>query len=141
MVETADIARPVLRLSLGKNDIVASANLVSAMCVASVRSQKNVYLTTAYVTPPTALSLHPLILVPPCYDRCSVNVQIEVPLLARRPTPAVIHNRAVEFGTVSDEKKAFGVVSLINKGSRKAAFSITWDKTLPLIFSPSEVRR
>lgn len=60
-------------------------------------------------------------------------------MLARRPTPAVIHNRAVEFGTVSDEKKAFGVVSLINKGSRKAAFSITWDKTLPLVFSPSEV--
>eukprot|EP00903_Cladosiphon_okamuranus_P009303 g8875.t1 len=64
--------------------------------------------------------------------------KVEVPLLARRPTPAVIHNRAVEFGTVSDEKKAFGAVSLINKGSRKAAFSVTWDKTLPLVFSPSE---
>lgn len=69
-----------------------------------------------------------------------VNIQIEVPLLARRPTPTVIHNRAVEFGTVSDEKKAFGAVSLINKGSRKATFSVTWDKTLPLVFSPSEVR-
>lgn len=66
-------------------------------------------------------------------------IQVEVPLLARRPTPAVVHNRAVEFGTVTDEKKAFGAVTLINKGSRKASFSVTWDKTLPLAFSPSEV--
>lgn len=83
--------------------------------------------------------LHPSIVVPPRYDRRSVDIQFEVPLLARRPTPAVVHNRAVEFGTVSDEKKAFGAVSLINKGSRKATFSVNWDKTLPLIFSPSEV--
>lgn len=41
---------------------------------------------------------------------------------------------------MSDEKKAFGAVSLINKGSRKATFSVTWDKTLPLVFSPSEVQ-
>lgn len=68
------------------------------------------------------------------------NTQVEVPLLARRPTPAVVHNRAVEFGTVCDEKKAFGAVSLVNKGSRKAAFSVTWDKALPLAFTPSEVR-
>lgn len=61
-------------------------------------------------------------------------------MLARRPTPAVAHNRTVEFGTVSNEKKAFGTVSLINKGSRKASFSITWDKKLPVSFSPSEVR-
>ncbi|CAN0367990.1 unnamed protein product, partial [Scytosiphon promiscuus] len=68
------------------------------------------------------------------------NAQVEVPLLARRPIPAVIHNRAVEFGTVCDEKKAFGAVSLVNKGSRKANFSIIWDKALPLAFGPSEVR-
>lgn len=53
----------------------------------------------------------------------------------------MVHNRTVEFGTVSNEKKAFGTVSLINKGSRKASFSVTWDKTLPIVFSPSEVRR
>lgn len=62
-----------------------------------------------------------------------------MPLLARRPTPAVVHNHAVEFGTVSDEKKAYGAVSLVNTGSRKASYSITWDKTLPLAFIPSEV--
>lgn len=62
-------------------------------------------------------------------------------MLARRPTPAVVHNRTVEFGTVSNEKKAFGTVSLVNKGSRKASFSVTWDKTLPIVFNPSEVRR
>ncbi|CAN0151850.1 unnamed protein product, partial [Hapterophycus canaliculatus] len=66
------------------------------------------------------------------------NVQVEVPLLARRPTPAVVHNHAVEFGTVCDEKKAFGAVSLVNKGSRKATFSVICDKALPLTFSPSE---
>ena len=61
-------------------------------------------------------------------------------MLARRPTPAVVHNRTVEFGTVSNEKKAFSKVSLINKGSRKASFSVTWNKMLPIIISPSEVR-
>ncbi len=74
-----------------------------------------------------------------CLTGAHPTLQVEVPLLARRPTPAVVHNRAVEFGTVSDEKKAFGAVSLINRGSRKASFSITWDRTLPLVFSPSEV--
>lgn len=69
----------------------------------------------------------------------TLHNQVEVPLLARRPTPAVVHSRTIELGTVCDEKKAFGSVSLINKGSRKANFSILWDKTLPLIFSPSEV--
>lgn len=59
--------------------------------------------------------------------------------MARRPVPDVGHNHAVEFGTVSDEKKACGVVSLVNRGSRKASFAVTWDKALPLTFSPSQV--
>lgn len=75
-----------------------------------------------------------------CSTDASVEFQVEVPLLARRPTPAVGHSRTVEFGTVCDDKKAFGVATLMNKGSRKASFSVTWDKTLPLVFSPSEVR-
>lgn len=70
----------------------------------------------------------------------TMRSQIEVPLLARRPIPAVVHDRAVEFGTISDGKKAYGAVSLANKGSRKATFSVAWDKTLPLVFNPSEVR-
>lgn len=65
--------------------------------------------------------------------------QVEVPLLACRPIPAVVHDHLVEYGTVSDEKKAYRTVSLVNTGSRKASFFVTWDKALPLIFTPSEV--
>lgn len=65
--------------------------------------------------------------------------QIEVPLLARRPTPAVIHTQAVEFGSVTDDKKVHGTVKLVNNGSRKACFTIKWDEDLPLVFSPAEV--
>lgn len=65
--------------------------------------------------------------------------QIEVPLLARRPIPAVVHTQAVEFGSVTDDKKAHGTVKLVNNGSRKACFAIKWDTDLPLVFSPAKV--
>ena len=68
-----------------------------------------------------------------------IVTQVNVPLLARRPIPAVVHTQTVEFGTVSDDKKAYGSVQLVNEGSRKARFTITWDSDLPLVLNPPEV--
>lgn len=70
----------------------------------------------------------------------SDSFQVDVPLLARRPVPAVFHDHVVEFGTISDEKKAYRALSLVNTGSRKASWTIKWDRTLPIVFSPVEVR-
>lgn len=51
----------------------------------------------------------------------------------------MVHTQAVEFGSVTDDRKAHGTVQLVNKGSRKACFAIKWDADFPLVFTPSEV--
>ncbi|CAM9727980.1 unnamed protein product, partial [Discosporangium mesarthrocarpum] len=64
---------------------------------------------------------------------------VEVPLVARRPVPAVEHEGILSFGQVASDRKAHGTITLVNKGSRKGTYLITWDKSLPITITPAQV--